>query len=174
MNNSITGNVIKLGLDNIDTDVISSARFGLSATPNAEEWKLIKENAFGAIRPELYKDVKPGDILVSGKNFGYGSHRVRATTVLGQLGFSAVIAESFARIYFRNAIAIGFPAYEVPGITQIAEEGDRLEIDLESCRVKNLTNGKSVPFKPHSDMVKKILDAGGIFEMMRQRLEKER
>ena len=173
MSNPIVGGVIKLGMDSIDTDVISPAKFGLSATPDAEEWKLIKETAFGGIRKDLYKDVKPGDILVAGKNYGYGSHRVRVNTVMKELGFAAVIAESFARIYFRNSIAIGFPAYEVPGITQLVEEGDRLEVDLNKLRVTNLTNGKSLSFKPHSDMVKRILETGGIFEMMRERLAKE-
>lgn len=163
------GRVWKFG-DNIDTDVITPPDL-LFGVPGAAEWQLIKENSFRAVRKEFYKQVKPGDILVAGRNFGFGSHREQANTVLPLLGFQAVIAESFARIYFRNSIAVGFPIFEVPDITKIVEEGEELQIDMISWTVTNLNSGKSCRIEPHSDTVARILEAGSIFEMMKKKIE---
>jgi 3-isopropylmalate dehydratase small subunit len=94
--NKISGKVIKLG-DNIDTDVMSPAKFGLSAAPTDEEWAEMKLVAFSGVRKDLYKQVKPGDILVAGHNFGCGSHRIRSNIILKHLGFQAVLAETPAK-----------------------------------------------------------------------------
>ncbi len=169
----LLGRVWKFG-DNIDTDVITpgdTTHFGLG---DAEEIRILKENAFRAIRPGLYKLVRPGDILVAGRNFGLGSHREPANTALVSMGFSAVIAESIARLFFRNSIAIGFHALQVPGITAMVEEGDELKIDFERWRLQNLTNGKEAPIEPYSELVQGIMESGGILEVLKARIEADR
>ena len=171
MRETMIGNAWKFG-DNIDTDVITTYKL-LLGVPGEEEYQMLRKNAFQALRKDFYKQVKPGDILIAGENFGFGSHREQANIVLPLLGFQAIISESFARIYFRNSIAIGFPAYEVPGITAIVDEGDQLEIDSVNNIITNKTNGKVCSIEPHSEMVGKILDAGNIFNFMRDRLERE-
>lgn len=169
----LLGRVWKFG-DNIDTDVITpgdTTHFGLG---DAEEIRILKENAFRAIRPNFHKLVLPGDILVAGRNFGVGSHREPANTALVSLGFSAVIAESIARLFFRNSVAIGFHAIQVPGITAMVEEGDELKIDLERWRLQNLTNGKEVVIEPYSELVQGIIDSGGILKVLRARIDADR
>lgn len=169
----IKGKVWKFG-DNIDTDIITPAdttSFGLG---DAEEIQLLKENAFRSLHPAFYKRVKPGDFLVAGRNFGLGSHREQANTVLVTLGFAAVIAESIARLFFRNSVAIGFHALQVPGITTLVEEGDELRIDLERWRLQNLTNGKETAIEPYSDLVRQIIESGGIVEVLKARVEADR
>lgn len=170
MQKIIVGRVWKFG-DNIDTDIITPAdttSFGLA---DAGEWKLVAENAFRAVRRDFYKSVKPGDILVAGRNFGLGSHREQANTVLHHLGFVAVVAESVARLYFRNSIATGTPIFAVPGITGLVEEGDELEVNTEAWRVRNLSRGKELPIEPYSPIVQRILEAGGILEVLKHRVE---
>jgi 3-isopropylmalate/(R)-2-methylmalate dehydratase small subunit len=169
----LRGRVWKLG-DDIDTDVITpgdTTHFGLA---DAEEVRQLKEHAFRAVRPGLHQLVRPGDILVAGRNFGLGSHREPATTVLIELGFSALIAESIARLYFRNSVAMGFHAIQFPGITQLVEEGDELEVDLEHWQLRNLSSGKAAAMRPYSDLVKNIIVAGGIIEVLKARLAAER
>jgi 3-isopropylmalate/(R)-2-methylmalate dehydratase small subunit len=168
----MTGRVWKFG-DNIDTDIIApgdTISFGLS---DDEERRIVKENAFRAIRPGFYKKVRPGDILVAGRNFGLGSHREPANTVLADLGFAAVIAESIARLFFRNAVAIGFHALEVPGITGLVEEGDELRIDVERGHLVNLTSGKEAAIEPYSELIRGIINAGGILEVLKHRVAAE-
>jgi 3-isopropylmalate/(R)-2-methylmalate dehydratase small subunit len=166
----IVGRVWKFG-DNIDTDIIApgdTISFGLS---DEEERRIVRENAFRSVRPGLYKLIRPGDILVAGRNFGLGSHREPANTVLANLGFAAVIAESIARLFFRNSVAIGFHALQVPDITRMVEEGDELKIDMENWRLDNLTNGKRAAIEPYSDLVQRIIEAGGILEVLKARIK---
>jgi 3-isopropylmalate/(R)-2-methylmalate dehydratase small subunit len=168
----LRGRVWKLG-DDIDTDVITpgdTTHFGLA---DDEEVRALKEHAFRAIRPGLHKVVRPGDILVAGRNFGLGSHREPATTVLIALGFSALIAESIARLYFRNSVAMGFHAIQLPGITSLVEEGDELQVDLERWQLQNLSTGKATAMRPYSDLVKNIIAAGGIIEVLKARITAE-
>jgi 3-isopropylmalate/(R)-2-methylmalate dehydratase small subunit len=165
----LRGRVWKFG-DDVDTDVITpgdTTHFGLA---DAEEVRILKEHAFRALRPGLHKLVRPGDILVAGRNFGLGSHREPATTVLIALGFSAVIAESIARLFFRNSVAMGLHAIQLPGITQLVEESDELQIDFEGWRLQNLTNGRTAAIQPYSDLVKNIIAAGGILEVLKARI----
>lgn len=169
MKKIMTGRTWVFG-DNIDTDVITSYKL-LLGVPGEKEDDMLRRSAFAAVRQDFYKQVTQGDILIAGENFGFGSHREQANTVLQVLGFQAVVCESFARIYYRNSIAIGFPAYEAPGITSIVEEGDEVEINLEEGTVTNKKTGEKCALKPHSDMINKILEAGNIFEWMKIRLE---
>jgi len=167
----LKGRVWKFG-DNIDTDIIApgdTISFGLG---DAAEHRNVLENAFRDVRPRFYEQVRPGDILVAGRNFGLGSHREPANKVLVSLGFSAVIAESIARLFFRNSVAIGFHAFQVPGIVDFAEEGEVLEIDMHEWRVHNLSRRLELPLEPYSELVENIIESGGIIEVMKQRMAK--
>lgn len=169
---SIRGRVWMLG-DNIDTDIISpreTISFGLGDAAEEEE---VRRSAFRPIRPEFYKQVKPGDILVAGRNFGLGSHREPANRVLVNLGFRAVIAESVARLFFRNAVAIGFHVFQVSGITRFVVEGDELEIDLAGWMLHNLSRGGTLALDAYSPLIQTIIEKGGILELTRARLAGE-
>lgn len=172
MERLMKGRVLKFG-DNIDTDIIAppdAISFGMA---DDSEMREVIETAFHTIRPGFHKMVQKGDILVAGRNFGFGSHREQATTVIAELGISTILAESIARLYERNSIAIGFPVFEVPGISKLVEEGDQIEVDLTQWKVTNLNTGESLRLEPLSGMIQNILDAGGILHMMKHRLEQE-
>jgi 3-isopropylmalate/(R)-2-methylmalate dehydratase small subunit len=156
--------------DNIDTDIIAPGElisFGL--VDNAEE-EQIRKNAFRAVRPDLYKQVKVGDVLIAGRNFGLGSHREPANKALYTLGFRAVIAVSMARLFFRNAVAIGFHVFQVPGIRELVREGDELEIDPDGAMLRNLTRKTQQPLEPYSPLIRNIIEQGGILEVVKSRL----
>jgi 3-isopropylmalate/(R)-2-methylmalate dehydratase small subunit len=168
----LTGRVWKFG-DNIDTDLITPAdttSFGLG---DEEERRILRENAFRSLRSAFHTQVRPGDILVAGRNFGLGSHREPANTALVSLGFVAVIAESVARLFFRNSVAIGFHALQVPGITDMVDEGDELQVDMKAWTIRNLTSGKSAPIEPYSELVQRIIEAGGILRVLKSRVESD-
>lgn len=156
--------------DNIDTDIIAPAgtiSFGLG---DAVEDLDVKRNAFRAVRPDLYKEIQQGDILVAGRNFGLGSHREPANKALVSLGFRAVIAESIARLFFRNSVAIGFYAFQVPGILEFVKEGDVLSIDLQKSMLHNVTRSTELPLEPYSPLIRNIVEQGGILELLKSRL----
>ncbi len=156
--------------DNIDTDIIAPGElisFGLGDTAEEEQ---IRTRAFGAVRPGLYKDVKVGDVLIAGRNFGLGSHREPANKALYTLGFRAVIAESMARLFFRNAVAIGFHVFQVPGIRELVREGDELEIDPDGAMLRNVTRKTQQPLEPYSPLIRNIIEQGGILEVVKSRL----
>jgi len=156
--------------DNVDTDVITPADTTSFGLDDAEEHRILVENAFRAVRERFHEQVRPGDILVAGRNFGLGSHREPANRALQMLGFSVVIAESIARLFFRNAVAVGQHTLQVPGITQLVREGDELEVDLAAGRIRNLTNGAEASFPPYSPLVADVIDAGGIIAVLKRRL----
>jgi 3-isopropylmalate/(R)-2-methylmalate dehydratase small subunit len=159
--------------DNIDTDIIAPGNtisFGLGDLAEEED---VKRSAFRAVRPEFYKSVRAGDVLIAGRNFGLGSHREPANRALYTLGFRAVIAESIARLFFRNSVAIGFHVREMPGITQLVREGDELDIDFERATFTNVSRSQSTPFEPYSPLVRRIIEEGGILEVMKDRLKNE-
>ena len=164
------GRVWKLG-DDIDTNQLAPGQtpemLGLSGAAAREH---LVRGCLSAIRPGLAALVRPGDILVAGRNFGQGSHRERANTALIEMGFAAVVAESLARLFFRNSVAFGAPAIECPGIAALVEEGDRLEIDLAAGRLHNLDRGGALDFAPPTPTVRDILAAGGMLALLRQRL----
>jgi 3-isopropylmalate/(R)-2-methylmalate dehydratase small subunit len=156
--------------DNIDTDIIAPGElisFGLGDTAEEEQ---IRTRAFGAVRPGLYKEVKVGDVLIAGRNFGLGSHREPANKALYTLGFRAVIAESMARLFFRNAVAIGFHVFQVPGIRELVREGDELEIDPDGAMLRNVTRKTQQPLEPYSPLIRNIIEQGGILEVVKSRL----
>lgn len=167
------GKVWKFG-DNIDTDIIAPAgtiSFGLG---DATEDLDVKTNAFRAVRPDFHLQVGQGDILVAGKNFGLGSHREPANRVLVSLGFRAVIAESVARLFFRNSVAIGFYTFQVPGILDFVDEGEELDVDVENAMLRNVTRGTELKMEMFSPLVRNIVDQGGILEVLKSRLAAER
>ena len=162
--NIIKGRVWKFG-DSIDTDVIS---------PGGDRQDRLKETTMAAIRPEFPKEVKPGDILVAGSNFGCGSHRETANTILRDVGISAIVAESIARIFFRVSISLAYPTFVAKGITGIVKDGDQLEIDYERGIVKNLSSGASVALTKYPPSVEAIFNVGGLLPLLKQRYETEK
>ena len=152
----IKGRAWKFG-DNIDTDLIIPARY-LNTTDPEELAKHCMEDA----DPEFAKKVKKGDIIVAGKNFGCGSSREHAPISIKAAGVSCVIAESFARIFYRNAYNTGLLILECEEAAKEAESGDEIRIDIEKGLIENLTKGKSYQIKPLPEFMKKILEDGGL------------
>jgi 3-isopropylmalate/(R)-2-methylmalate dehydratase small subunit len=114
--------------------------------------------------------VQPGDIIMATTNFGCGSSREHAPLAIKEAGISCIIAKSFARIFFRNAVNIGLPLLECEDAVAQTEAGDILEVDLSSGQVKNLTNGVTFTAKPYPDFMAELISAGGLIEHTKQRL----
>jgi len=152
----LKGYVWKYG-DDINTDYIIPGRYMELTDP--EE---ISKKVFEEYDPSFRKGVKYGDIVVGGINFGCGSSREHAPIALLGNGISVVLAESFARIFYRNAINIGLPALECPGIHEAVEIGNILELDVTEGVVKNMSNGRELQFKPLPDFMVEVLNAGGL------------
>lgn len=148
-------NVWKFG-DDIDTDAIIPGKYLTINTP--EE---LAKHAFENVRPEFSREVKEGDIIVAGYNFGCGSSREHAPLALKGAEVKCVIAKSFARIFFRNAINIGLPLLECADTDKI-EEGDRIEVDFESGIINNTTKNDTYQATPLPDFVRGIVEAGGL------------
>jgi 3-isopropylmalate/(R)-2-methylmalate dehydratase small subunit len=115
------------------------------------------------------QEVKPGEIIVAGKNFGTGSSREHAVVCLKENGISYVVADSFARIFYRNAINLGFPLLECPGISDMVRTGDELEVDISSGEVKNLSTGKSITGHPLSGLELEIAEKGGLLNFLKSK-----
>jgi len=164
----VKGKVLKYG-DNIDTDVIVPGKYLIHIEP--EE---LAKHAMEGIDPAFPEKAKGGCILVAGKNFGCGSSREQAPVALKHAGVKAVIADSFARIFYRNAVNIGLPLVALPEAPGIFEEGDEAEVDLQGGLVRNLRTGKAVSFKPLPPMLLEILSSGGLVEYMRRRFSAQR
>lgn len=156
--------------DNIDTDIIAPGELISFGLGDAAEENEIRKNAFRAVRPGLYKEVQVGDVLIAGRNFGLGSHREPANKALHTLGFRAVVAESMARLFFRNAVAIGFHVFQVPGILQMVREGDQVEIDVDASVLRNVTRSTEHAIEAYSPLIRRIIDQGGILEVVKSRL----
>ena len=152
----LKGNAWKYG-DNINTDYIIPGRYMELTDPEEMAEKVFEEHD-----PSFRIGVKKGDIVVGGENFGCGSSREHAPIALLGNGVSIVLAESFARIFYRNAINIGLPALECPGIHEAVEKGDLLEVDVTGGSVKNHSNGKELKFKPLPPFMVEVLNAGGL------------
>ena len=159
----IKGRVRKFG-DNVDTDTIAP---GPSLLLPMEE---MKKHAFSPVAPDFYSTVREGDILVAGNNFGCGSSREQATSVVKALGFQYVVCESMAKIYLRNCVGLGVYPILAKGASRIFKEGDEIEIDLEKGEVRNPKTGKRVFFEPLSGGSLEIVNAGGILAMLKKRL----
>jgi 3-isopropylmalate/(R)-2-methylmalate dehydratase small subunit len=143
--------------DHIDTDVIIAARY-LNTTDPAELAKHCMEDA----GDNFVGRVQPGDLIVAGENFGCGSSREHAPISIKAAGVSAVIAKSFARIFFRNAINVGLPILESPAAADDAKPGDTLEVELETGVIRNVTQGKTYQSEPFPEFLRAIIDAGGL------------
>ncbi|MBI5506052.1 MAG: 3-isopropylmalate dehydratase small subunit [Deltaproteobacteria bacterium] len=166
MNTVIRGRVWKFG-DNIDTDVMAPWNT-LSQT-----WEERRSTVL-ATRPDFAAGAQPGDIVVAGRNWGCGSSREHAAENLKLLGLGAVVAESFGRIYFRNCIAIAFPNMVCPGIQAACEDGDQVEVDIDSGVVRNLTRGSQLQATPYTADMLAIVAAGGLLEVLKKRLAEAR
>jgi 3-isopropylmalate/(R)-2-methylmalate dehydratase small subunit len=132
------------------------------------------KGVMAGIDPEFHKKVQAGDLIVAGINFGMGSSSEDAPRSLRDAGVAAIIAESISNIYLRTLINLGLSAIECPGISTIVEEGHEVEVDLESGRVRNLTNGNSRAFAPFSDHAIAILEKGGLIPYLKSSFGKER
>ncbi|HEV2519544.1 MAG TPA: 3-isopropylmalate dehydratase small subunit [Thermoplasmata archaeon] len=167
MRDVIEGRVWVLGKD-VDTDQIISGKYLTIIDP--EE---LKKHVFEIALPEFAQGARPGDIVVADENFGCGSSREHAPQALRAIGVSAILADSFARIMFRNAINLGLPAIEVRGVRSLFEKGDTARIEMGAGRISNLRTGRTIPFPPLPSQVLDLLEAGGLVETVRRRLELE-
>lgn len=150
------GRVFKYG-DNVDTDVIIPARYLNSSDP-AE----LATHCMEDIDKEFVKNVSKGDIMVANKNFGCGSSREHAPIAIKAAGISCVIAETFARIFYRNAINIGLPIIECPEAAKAIEAGDEVEIDFDSGMIHNITKDETYKGQAFPPFMQKIISAGGL------------
>ncbi len=155
------GKVFKYG-DNIDTDVIIAARFLNSSDP-----EVLAAHCMEEIDPDFRKNVKKGDIVVAKENFGCGSSREHAPIALRECGISLVIAASFGRIFFRNAIDIGLPLMECKEASEKIEQGDEVEVDFSSGVIKNLTKNEEYQATPFPKFIQDLLNAGGLVNFVR-------
>jgi 3-isopropylmalate/(R)-2-methylmalate dehydratase small subunit len=155
------GKAWKFG-ENLNTDEIIPARFNLTI-----EEKELAKNVFCEIKPDFSKKVQPGDVIVAGANFGCGSSREHAPVAIKGSGAACVIAASYARIFFRNAINIGLPILECPEAVDEIEEGEEVQVDLESGLICDLTRGKIYQARPLPPFVLKIAEAGGIVNFLK-------
>jgi len=159
------GKVWKYG-DNIDTDVIIPARY-LNIS-NAEE---LARHCMEDLDASFAGAVQPGDVIVAGENFGCGSSREHAPLAIKAAGVSSVVAQSFARIFYRNAINVGLPILECPAAVEDAEQGHQLEIDLEAGQIRNLTTGQVHQAEAYPPFMMEIIQAGGLVPYTRQRIQ---
>lgn len=161
----LKGKVHKYGA-NVDTDVIIPARYlNLSATE-----ELVK-HCMEDIDQEFLRRVQPGDIIVATTNFGCGSSREHAPLVIKAAGISCVIAQSFARIFYRNAINIGLPLLECEEAVDKTDAGDTLEVDLAAGKILNLTKNLEFMAKPYPDFMAELISAGGLIKYTKKRIE---
>src|SRR6202522_762436 len=154
------GNCWKFG-DNIPTDLI---------TPTHVMWKTPREMAKHVLEtanPDFPVNVKPGDILVAGRNFGCSSGRALAAKALKATGIGAILAELFSRTFYRNGHEIGLPLLEVSGVHALVEDGERLRVDIRAGTVENLTSGKSLQSKAPSAFLLEMLESGGLIPLLK-------
>jgi len=163
----LTGKVWKYG-DNVDTDAIIPARYLNVSTP-AE----LARHCMEDIDMDFAGSVQPGDIVVSGDNFGCGSSREHAPLAMKGAGVTCVIARSFARIFYRNAINVGLPILECPDAVEEIEKGDQLTVDLKAGTVSNLRTGRTYRTSPFPAFIMEIVQAGGLVPYTRKRLQGE-
>ncbi len=161
------GKAWKFGHD-VDTDVIIPARYLNSTSP--EE---LAEHCMEDVDISFSKKVNKGDIMISGKNFGCGSSREHAPIAIKAVGISCVVAESFARIFYRNAINIGLPILESADAARDAEEGDVLEVDIDHGIIHNVTKGKTYKSEVFPEFMQELINVGGLIPYVKRRLGNE-
>ena len=157
----ITGNVHKYG-SNVDTDVIIPARY-----LNVPDHAALASHCMEDIDAEFPKRVQPGDIMVADWNFGCGSSRAHAPIAIKASGISCVIASTFARIFYRNAINIGLPILESKEASERIQDGDQVSIDFETGTIVNETRGETYQALPFPDFIKDIMDKGGLLASLK-------
>ena len=157
------GKVLKYG-DNVDTDVIIPARY-----LNSFDAQALASHAMVDIDPTFVERLNPGDIMVAGKNFGCGSSREHAPLALKTAGVSCVIAQSFARIFYRNSINIGFAILECPEAAQDIDEGDQVEVDFDTGIIKNLTKNREYQAQPFPEFLQKMIQANGLVNYVNEK-----
>ena len=148
----------------INTDEIIPARY-----LNTDDERELAEHAMEDLDTEFVKTVQPGDFIVSGDDFGCGSSREHAVWALRGTGLKGVLANTFARIFFRNAVNNGFLAIECPGIMDRVETGDELEIDVKAGTIRNHTRDETYTFVPIADFALEMIEVGGLLEYIRRR-----
>ena len=157
-----TGKVIKYG-DNVDTDVIIPARY-LNTSDHAE----LASHCMEDLDKDFTKKVSKGDIMVAGDNFGCGSSREHAPIAIKASGISLVIANTFARIFYRNSINIGLAILECPEAVANISDGDTVEADLDNGIIYNRTTGKEFKTQPFPEFIQKIIENGGLIETIKK------
>lgn len=156
------GTVHKFG-DNVDTDVIIPARY-----LNTADHKELASHCMEDIDKEFVHKVKSGDIITAGANFGCGSSREHAPIAIKESGVSCVIASTFARIFYRNAINIGLPILECPEAAAAIAEGDEVEVDFDAGIITDITTGERFQAEPFPEFIKEIISAGGLLNSLKR------
>ena len=160
---TLEGRIWKFGSD-VDTDAIIPARYLNQSDP-----KELAKHAMEDERPEFYREVKEGDLLLAGKNFGCGSSREHAPLALKVAGISCIIAKSFARIFYRNSLNLGLPLLESPEASEAIQDGDRVRIDLATGEVFDITQNRKFLAKPIPDFMQELLNDGGLIPHLRKK-----
>lgn len=161
-----TGRVFKYG-DNVDTDVIIPARY-----LNTSDAKELASHCMEDIDLDFVKEVQEGDIIVANKNFGCGSSREHAPIAIKESGISCVIASTFARIFYRNAINIGLPILECDQAVKSIEAGDKLEVNFDTGVIKNLTKNEEYQGEAFPEFMQKIINSNGLIGYIKNSQEK--
>ena len=149
-------------LDNVDTDVIIPARYLNSSEPSE-----LAAHCMEDIDTEFVNNVKPGDIMVARNNFGCGSSREHAPIAIKASGIGCVIAATFARIFYRNAINIGLPIMECPEAAEAISAGDEVEVDFDTGVIKDITTGKEFQAEPFPEFIKEIISKNGLLNSLK-------
>ena len=159
----IKGRVLKFG-DNINTTIM--APHETYGGVERDVIKPIREVTMTAVRPSFPKEVRTGDIIVAGTNWGCGSHRDDATRVFIELGVKAIVADSMNDLYYRMCIAYGLPAYTCEGVSMVFRDGDQMVLDLETGEVGNISTGETVRGRPMPGFLVTLLEKGGLMPMI--------
>lgn len=160
----LSGRTWKFGHD-VDTDLIIPARYLNTSDP-----KELAKHCMEDADPTFAGKVKPGEIMIAGKNFGCGSSREHAPIAIKEVGVPIVIAESFARIFYRNAINIGLPIMESPDAAKEIEEGDEVEVDLDSGLITNKTKNKTYQAAAFPPFIQEIINVGGLVNYVKKKV----
>jgi 3-isopropylmalate/(R)-2-methylmalate dehydratase small subunit len=165
---NLRGKVHKYGAD-VNTDVIIPARY-LNVYDPAE----LAQHCMEDLDPDFLKTIKPGDIIIAGSNFGCGSSREHAPLAIKAAGISCIIARSFARIFYRNAMNIGLPILECDDAVDKTGAGDILEVELSTGEIKNITRGLTFKAKPYPAFMLELIEAGGLIEYTKRKIAAKR
>ena len=163
----LRGRVWKFG-DSVDTNIIAPLH-----VMRKGEIAELAQHTMAALRPEFPEQVRPGDIVVAGANFGCGSHREEANLVLEKVGIRAILAESVARIFLRTSINLAYPTLVAPGVSSLVEDHEELEIDYPKGKMRNLQTGRELSLPKYPPSVEQIFAAGGILTLLKERCVRE-